>query len=95
MSATVPSPVLIVYRRAQCHLCDDLRGVLHAALEDRASRGEAVPIVREVEVSTDPELESRYGGLVPVLALAGQELPLAMSDRQVRAFLDRTLPRLA
>jgi hypothetical protein len=95
MSATLPSPVLIVYRRAQCHLCDDLAAVLQAALEDRAGKGEPLPTVREVEVSTDPELEDRYGGLVPVLALAGQELPLAMSDRQVRAFLDRTLPRTA
>jgi hypothetical protein len=40
-------------------------------------------------------LEARYGGLVPVLALGGQELPLVMSGRQARAFLDRTLPRIA
>lgn len=89
MSAT--HPVLSVYRRARCELCDSLRIELDAALADRATAGLPVPVVREIEVADDPDLEARYGGLVPVLSLAGAELPLAMSGRQVRAFLDRVL----
>ena len=95
MSPAIPAPVLTVYRRAACHLCDELHVLLQAALEDRAARGEPVPAVREVDVAGDTDLETRYGGLVPVLALAGQELPLAVSGRAVRAFLDKTLPRMA
>jgi hypothetical protein len=95
MSVTSPRPVLTVYRRAQCQLCDELAIELEAALEDRARAGAIVPTVAEIDVATDPVLEARYGGLVPVLALGGQELPLVMSGRQARAFLDRTLPRIA
>lgn len=95
MSVTSPLPVLTVYSRVGCHLCDDIRVELQAALEDRATRGQHVPAVTIVDVDTDPDLQARYGGLVPVLVLAGQELPLVMSGRQVRAFLERTLPRTA
>jgi hypothetical protein len=95
MSVTSPRPVLTVYRRAACELCDELAVELQAALEDRARAGAVVPAVTEVDVTTDPELEARYGGLVPVFALGGLELPLVMSGRQARAFLDRTLPRTA
>lgn len=95
MSVTSPLPVLTVYSRVGCHLCDEIRAELQAALEDRAMRGELVPAVTIVDVDTDPDLQARYGGLVPVLALADQELPLVMSGRQVRSFLDRTLPRTA
>jgi hypothetical protein len=95
MSVTSPRPVLTVYRRASCELCDELRVELQAALEDRAVRGDPTPTVHEIDVATDPALEARYGGLVPVVAVGDQELPLVLSGRQLRAFLDRTLPRLA
>lgn len=92
MSVPSPDPVLTVYGRAGCHLCDEMRTELAAALRDRAAAGRSVPPVHEVDVDSDPDLQARYGGLIPVYALAGQELPLAMSGRQLRAFLDRALP---
>jgi hypothetical protein len=95
MPTPLPRPVLTVFRRAGCTLCDEIRPVVQAALEERAARGEQTPLVREVDVDADADLRARYGDLVPVLALSGLELPLAMSSRQVRAFLDRSLPRLA
>ena len=95
MSVPSPVPRLTVYGRAGCHLCADIRVELMAALEERAARGEIVPTMTEIDVDSDPDLQERYGGLVPVLALAGQELPLVMSGRQLRAFLDRNLPRTA
>ena len=91
MSVPSPDPVLTVYGRAGCHLCDEMRAELVAALQDRTTAGRPVPAVHEIDVDTDPDLQARYGGLVPVYALAGQELPLAMSGRQLRAFLDRAL----
>jgi len=95
MSVTFPLPLLTVYGRAGCHLCDEIRAELQAALEDRAANGQRVPQVHEVDVTSDPELDARYGGLVPVYALGGDELSLVMSGRQLRAFLDRALPRTA
>ena len=95
MSVPSPVPQLTVYGRAGCHLCAEIRVELMAALQDRAARGDVVPALTEIDVDTDPDLQARYGGLVPVLALAGQELPLVMSGRQLRAFLDKLLPRTA
>jgi len=94
MTVSQPQPTLHVYRRADCELCDETRLLLQAVLEERATRGESVPIVREVDIDTDPSLEERFGSRIPVLALDGTELELATSGRQVRAFLERTLGRL-
>ena len=62
------APVLTVYSRAYCHLCDDmiealrgLRGLVHFEIEI-------------VDVDADPELERRHGEKVPVLMHGGYEL---------------------
>lgn len=94
MTVIDPRPTLHLYRRADCELCDETRLLVQAALEERAARGESVPIVREVDIDTDPSLEERFGSRIPVLALDGTELEFATSGRQVRAFLERTLGRL-
>lgn len=58
-------------------------------------RGESIVRVLEVDVAPDAELERRYGASIPVLSIEGMELSLATNGRQIRAFLDRTLGRLA
>lgn len=63
-------------------------------LEERAARGEVVPLVTEQDVATDPDLERRYGALVPVIRIDDAELPLITSGRQLRAFLTATLPAI-
>ena len=69
--------------------------MLQWALEERAAQGALVPDVRELDVDADPDLRTRYGALVPVVAIGASEMPLVTSGRQLRAFLDATLPRLA
>ncbi len=88
-------PTVLLYMRDGCHLCEETRDVMQAALEARVLRGEPIASVREVDIDTDPELKARYGDLIPVLALDGTELPLAMGRRAIDAFLNRVLPRLA
>jgi hypothetical protein len=56
-------PVLTLLSRAYCHLCDEMRD----ALMPLAQRHGA--IVAEVDIDAFPELEGRYGDLVPVLML--------------------------
>jgi hypothetical protein len=52
---------LTVYSRNYCHLCDDM----HAALKQLAPvLGFEIDVV---DVDSSPELEQRYGELVPVL----------------------------
>ncbi len=52
---------LTVYMRTYCHLCDDML----AALAPWAERHGLA--VETVDIDADPELEQRYGELVPVL----------------------------
>jgi hypothetical protein len=86
---------LVFYTRDGCELCKESRDNLQAALEARVLRGEPIARVREIDIAADPELTARYGDLIPVIELIGQELPLAMGRRAIDAFLDRVLPRVA
>jgi thiol-disulfide isomerase/thioredoxin len=68
MGADRTVPVLTVYGRTYCHLCDDMIAALVALQADHRFDLEVV------DVDSDPELEARYGELVPVLVHAGREL---------------------
>ncbi|WP_321794415.1 glutaredoxin family protein [Caballeronia sp. J97] len=58
----------ILYGRAWCHLCEDMR----ADLEPIAARhGMAI---EWIDIDQDPLLEARYDERVPVLTLDGVEL---------------------
>jgi hypothetical protein len=58
---------LTLYSKAGCHLCDEMKHVI----ETVSTR---VPISLEViEITTDPELEDRYGLEIPVLLIDGKK----------------------
>jgi thiol-disulfide isomerase/thioredoxin len=59
---------LVLYGRAWCHLCEDMR----AELEPIAQRFGVT--VRYVDIDEDPALVARYDELVPVLTLDDTEL---------------------
>jgi glutaredoxin len=61
-------PTVTIYGKPGCHLCDEARAVVHAVT---ARRGVGV---EEVDVSLDPELNSRYGERIPVVAVDGEVL---------------------
>jgi glutaredoxin len=61
-------PVVTVYGKPGCHLCDDARAVVRDVLAGRDIG------LREVDVTLDPVLERRYGERIPVVALDGEEL---------------------
>jgi glutaredoxin len=58
----------ILYGRAWCHLCEDMR----AALEPIAAQHGMS--IEWIDIDEDPVLEARYNELVPVLMLNGVEL---------------------
>ena len=61
--------VLTIYSRPGCHLCDEMKAVVH-----RITREASTPItVEEIDISTDPELEARYGLEIPVLLVDGKK----------------------
>jgi len=87
-------PILEFYTRDGCAVCDEARLSLQAVMEERARRSQPNPRVRYVSLSQRPELEERYGALVPVLAVGGNELVLVTSARSIATFLDRALGQL-
>ncbi len=87
-------PTLLFYARDGCELCDEARADLQAVLEERVRRGEPVARVRVVDIEEDAELKQRFGGLIPVMALNGIELNLAMGQRAIGQFIDAALGRL-
>jgi hypothetical protein len=88
-------PTLDFYARAGCEMCDEARLDLQVALEQRVLRGDPIVNIREVDISADPDLQSRYGPVIPVLSLNGLELTLANGNRSISLFLDRALGRAA
>lgn len=58
---------LTIYSRPGCHLCDDMKAVV-----DLVARTVAFS-VQEIDISTDPALEARYGLEIPVLLVNGKK----------------------
>jgi hypothetical protein len=94
MTLIPPSPTLRVYRRSECGLCDEARQQLQIVLEERAARGQPVPVVREIAIDGDAGLEAAHGARIPVFVLGDQEIALVTSARTIRTFLDRVLGQL-
>jgi glutaredoxin len=61
--------VLTIYSRPGCHLCDDMKAVVARVLE----RSTASVSMEEVDISSDPDLEARYGTEIPVLVVDGRK----------------------
>jgi orotidine-5'-phosphate decarboxylase len=65
--AAVARRQLTLYSKPGCHLCDDMKAVIDAV-------GARVPFALEViDITTDPELETRYGIEIPVLLVDGKK----------------------
>ena len=60
-------PRVVLYGRPGCHLCDDARVVV-----DRVC-GELGEQWVEVDITTDPELEQRFGEEIPVTFVDGRQ----------------------
>jgi glutaredoxin len=63
----VSEPRVVLYGRPGCHLCEDARVVV-----DRVC-GELGEQWVEVDITTDPELEQRFGEEVPVTFVDGRQ----------------------
>ena len=54
-----------LYSKPGCHLCDEMKKVIEVVAE-------RVPLTLEVvDISTDPDLQARYGLEIPVLVIDG------------------------
>ena len=56
-----------IYSRPGCHLCDDMKAVVHHVAQ-------SIPLsLEEVDISTDAALEAKYGLEIPVLMVEGKK----------------------
>jgi glutaredoxin len=61
---------LTLYSRPGCHLCDDMKAVV----ERVARTSTPSPTIEVIDISSDTELESRYGLEIPVLLINGKKV---------------------
>lgn len=81
LSPSVMPRNLILYSGTGCHLCDQAREVIHAALAPGWE-------LREVDVRADVLLNERYGLRIPVVAVEdGGEKGWPFSAGQVRRLM--------
>jgi glutaredoxin len=80
----MPSPLVRLYARPDCHLCD----VARSELESLRSGGLHFE-VEEVDIESDDELLSRYLERIPVIELNGQVIgELGLDADSLRARID-------
>lgn len=75
---------LTLYSRADCCLCEDMKAVLAQVRRDVPFR------LEEIDISTDLELNSRFGEEIPVLFVNGRK---AFKYRLTAGELRRRLAR--
>ncbi len=68
MSTPDPSPLITVYVRPGCHLCDDALAVLEPLAREAGARLETI------DIESDDVLHRRYLERIPVTCLDGEEL---------------------
>ena len=68
MADDARTPVITVYSKPGCHLCEEAIAVLHRL------RGELDFTMRELDITADQTLHRNYFERIPVVALDGQEL---------------------
>jgi hypothetical protein len=71
---------VVLYERAGCHLCEEVRVMLDAVLGHRG--------YERIDIDTDDELVLRYGFRVPVVSLDEVDrLEAPMSEAELRSLL--------
>lgn len=74
-------PVITLYTRVGCHLCEEAEAVLRPLAAGRAE-------LRLVDIDTDPQLQARYTVRVPVVEIDGVEIAeYEVDPHQVEAAL--------
>ena len=76
-----------LYSKPGCHLCDDMKAIVQ-----RVTRAAELPVtIEEIDISTDPDLEARYGLEIPVLLVDSRKAAkYRITDEELmRVLLDR------
>lgn len=91
MPSVAPLPDLILYARPGCSLCDEAREAIRLVLEDRRSRGLAVPELVERDIEADPDLHRTYLERIPVVELGEHRAELIVTVGKLRRLMNEAL----
>ncbi len=70
---------LTLYTRSGCHLCEDMKAVIHAVADECAVE------LEEIDIDGDPALRAQYDTEVPVLFVDGRKaFKYRVSARELR-----------
>jgi glutaredoxin len=76
------TPRVRLYGKPGCHLCDDAREVIARVCAELGTSYD------EVDISTDPELQRRFGEQIPVTFVDGSQHDFwRVDERRLRAAL--------
>ena len=71
--------VLTLYSRPECHLCDDMKGIVEPVAQELGCSLDAV------DISGNRDLEALYGTEVPVLMINGRKaFKYRLTERALR-----------
>lgn len=74
-----------IYSKPGCHLCDDMKAVVSRVAKRAGDR----IAIEEIDITTDPDLEARYGLEIPVLLIDGEKVAkYRISDEEFRRAID-------
>jgi len=77
---------ITIYSRPGCHLCDEMKAVVTRTLE----RAGGDVRVEEVDISTNGDLEARYGLEIPVLLVSGRKVAkYRISEQELLRVIDQ------
>jgi glutaredoxin len=75
---------LILYGKADCHLCHEARDMLVRLQAEYPFN------LEEVDITADPQLEGRYRHMIPVVVIdSALELDAPIRESELRAALKR------
>jgi glutaredoxin len=78
---------LTIYSRPGCHLCDEMKSLVRHLVARQAAQGNIT--VDEVDISTDRELDERYGLEIPVLLIDGKKVAkYRISEEELRRVVE-------
>jgi glutaredoxin len=78
---------LTIYSKPGCHLCDEMKSLVHRVLTETNDHNLAVD---EIDISSDPELFDRYGLEIPVLLIDGKKVAkYRVSERALRSMIGK------
>jgi hypothetical protein len=86
---------LVLFTGPGCDLCEDALATIQRVIERRGTEHVPVPVLRVVDIDSDPALRSVYGHRIPVVRLGGRELDLLITPRRLARFLERVLDGVA